>query len=81
VLYVSLLERRVCVWADQSVSAVIHESEWKGICDQLTNALREGRAREGFVAAIGRCGELLGKHFPRAAGDTNELTNELRVLA
>jgi putative membrane protein len=81
VLYVSLLERRVCVWADQSVSAVIHESEWQGICDQLTKALKAGRARDGFVAAIARCGELLGKHFPRTAADTNELTNELRILA
>lgn len=80
ILYVSLFEHRVCVWADQAVSAVIPESEWQDICDQMTTALRKGRAREGFVTAIGRCGELLGKHFPRAAGDQDELTNELRIL-
>jgi putative membrane protein len=80
VLYVSLFERRVCVWADRKVSEKIPEAEWKGITEQLIRALRDGKPREGFVEAIRKTGELLEKPFPIQPNDTNELSNELRIL-
>jgi len=80
VIYVSLFERRVCVWADRSVSEKIPEPEWKEACEILTKSLGEGKAKEGFVEAIRRIGDVLAKHFPVQANDTNELSNELRIL-
>jgi putative membrane protein len=80
VIYVSLFERRVCVWADRSVSEKIPEAEWKEACEILTKSLAEGKAKEGFVEAIRRIGDVLAKHFPVHSNDTNELSNELRVL-
>ena len=46
----------------------------------MTAALREGKRREAFTAAIARCGELLAKHSPIRPDDKNELSNELRIL-
>ncbi|MBI3858331.1 MAG: hypothetical protein HY293_21825, partial [Planctomycetes bacterium] len=80
VIYVSLFEHRVCVWADRTVSAKIPESEWKEITEGLVRALGEGKPREGLVEAIRKCGEVLGKHFPVKPRDVNELPNELRIL-
>jgi len=80
VIYVSLFERRVCVWADRSVSGKIPESEWKDACETLTRGLRDGKAREGFVEAIRKLGDVLAKQFPIQPDDVNELSNELRVL-
>src|SRR6185503_16034274 len=80
ILYVSLFERRVCVWADRKVSEKIPEAEWKGITEQLIHALRDGKPRDGFVDAIRKMGDLLSKPFPIKAGDVNELPNELRIL-
>lgn len=80
VIYVSLFERRVCVWADRHVSAKIPEAEWKGITEALIKALREGKPKDGMVEAIRHCGDLLSKHFPVKPGDVNELSNELRLL-
>ena len=80
VLYVSLFERRVCVWADRAVSAKIPETEWKETCEILTRALKDGKPREGFVQAIQKCGEVLAKPFPIQPTDVNELSNELRIL-
>lgn len=80
VIYVSLFERRVCVWADKGVSAKIPEAEWKAITEKLIAALRDGKRTEGFVEAIRRTGDLLAQHFPVQAGDVNELPNELRIL-
>lgn len=80
VIYVSLFEHRVCVWADRAVSSKIPETEWKEITEGLVRSLRDGKAREGLVEAIRRCGDLLGKHFPIQPSDVNELPNELRIL-
>jgi len=80
VIYVSLFEHRVCVWADRAISGKIPEAEWKEICEGLTRALRDGKSREGFIEAIRKCGDLLSKHFPIQQGDVNELSNELKIL-
>ncbi|MBV8880193.1 MAG: hypothetical protein JO332_09535, partial [Planctomycetaceae bacterium] len=80
VIYVSLFERRVCVWADRSISEKIPETEWKEACATLTASLKEGKPREGFVQAIRKLGDVLAKQFPVQPRDVNELPNELRVL-
>jgi putative membrane protein len=80
VIYLSLFERRVCVWADRAVSAKIPETEWKDITESLVRSIRDGKARDGLVEAIRKCGDVLGKHFPIQPSDVNELPNELRLL-
>ena len=80
VLYVSLFERIVCVRGDRGISEKIGEAEWREICDALTQALRAGKAREGFVEAVRRAGDLLARHVPPRAGDVDELKNDLRLL-
>jgi len=80
VIYLSLFEHRVCVWADRTISAKIPETEWKEITESLVKSLRDGKARDGLIDAIRRCGDLLGKHFPIQPSDVNELSNELRLL-
>jgi len=80
VIYVSLFERRVCVWADQAISAKIPEAEWKGITEGLVQALADGKPRDGMIEAIRKCGELLANPFPIQPSDVNELPNELRLI-
>ncbi|HZE95410.1 MAG TPA: hypothetical protein VE981_00125 [Planctomycetota bacterium] len=80
VIYVSLFERRVCVWADQAVSAKIPESEWKDATGILVRSLGAGTPRDGFVEAIRKLGDVLARHFPVQPKDVNELSNELRIL-
>lgn len=80
VVYVSLFERRVCVWADRSISEKIPETEWKEACEILTKGLHDGKPREGFVSAIRKLGDVLAKEFPVQPKDVDELSNELRVL-
>jgi putative membrane protein len=80
VLYISLFERIVCVEADRAISEKVDPAEWKSICDGLVRSMRDGRPREGLVEAIGKCGDLLARHFPASPSDVNELTNDLRIL-
>lgn len=80
VIFVSLFERRVCIWADRAISEKIPESAWKEACELLMRALAAGKHREGFTQAIQKMGEILAKDFPIKPGDVNELSNELRIL-
>jgi putative membrane protein len=80
VIYVSLFERIVYIRADRGIAKQVPPAEWKTICDDLTRALKSGKPREGLVAAIGKVGDHLSKHFPVQPDDVNELSNELRIL-
>lgn len=80
VIFVSLFEHRVCVWADKAVSDKIPEAAWKEACETLVKGLKDGKARDGFVEAIRKLGDVLAKDFPVRPTDVNELSNELRVL-
>lgn len=80
VIYVSLFEHIVCVEADKAIAEKVEASEWKSICEGMVKAMKAKKHREGFVEAIGKCGDLLSKHFPIQSDDVDELTNELRII-
>ena len=42
--------------------------------------VREGRVGDGICAAVERVGAVLSEHFPRLAGDTNEIPDKLIEL-
>ena len=79
-LFVSVLEHHVEIIADHGINAKVGPEDWRQIVDRFTSAVRQGQIGDGFVAAIGSCGELLSRHFPRAADDRNELPDHLIEL-
>ena len=46
----------------------------------LIEAVREGRAGDGMVAAVGAIGDVLAVHCPHADDDKNELPDRLITL-
>lgn len=79
-LYLSLLEHRVVVLADSGVEACVHPGEWDEIVAGIVRGIREGRAAEALIAAIGRCGEILDRRgLQRRADDADELANRPRL--
>ncbi len=79
-IYVSLLERMVCVIGDHAIGEKLGQSSWDEVRDLVIDGLRGGKPADGLCAAIKRCGELLAEHFPIASDDVNELSNELHVI-
>jgi putative membrane protein len=79
-IYLSLLERMVCVLGDRAIGERLDQAAWDDVRDRIVDGLRRGRPAEGLRAGIARAGELLAQHFPVAPGDANELVNELRVI-
>lgn len=77
-LFVSLREHRVQILGDKGIHEKVGDAFWKAEADLLVQAIREGRPADGMVQAIRDIGSKLKAHFPKRAGDTNELADELR---
>lgn len=74
-LYVSVLERRVRIVADEGINAKVDPGTWDSVVADLTAAIRQNQRAEGLCAAIIRCGELVRAKFPVRHDDTDELPN------
>jgi len=74
-ILISLLERRVYVLADQGINDKVPSDTWDSIVKEVVAGIKGGHATDALCSAIGRCGALLEKDFPRREDDTNELPN------
>jgi putative membrane protein len=78
-LFVSLLERRVVILADEGIDAKVDDGFWADTDDAILDGIRRGSLRDGLVAGIRRAGELLSGEFPWREGDRNEIPDRLIV--
>jgi len=79
-IYLSMAERRAEIVADEAILKVTDEHTWGEAMTALIADVRQGRPGDGIVAAIERVGAVLAEHFPRSAGDTNEIPDKLIEL-
>lgn len=79
-IYLSMAERRAEIVADEAILKVTDDHAWGEAMTALITEVREGRPGDGICAAIERVGVVLAEHFPRSAGDTNEIPDKLIVL-
>jgi putative membrane protein len=78
-LFVSLLEHRVIVLADEGIDARVDAAFWADADDVVLEGIRKGSLRDGLVAGIRRVGEELATDFPWTAGDRNEIPDRVIV--
>lgn len=79
-IFASEAEHYAEVIADTGINARVAPAVWDEAVAALIAAIGEGRAADGFVAAIGHCGAVLAREFPPGALDRNELPNRLIEL-
>ena len=80
-IYVSLLEHRVVVLGDEAIDrALAPDESWKAVVDCVLDGLRTGRATDGIVRAVERCGAMLAHPLPPAQDDRDEIVHGL-ILA
>jgi uncharacterized membrane protein len=72
-IYLLLAERDIEIVADRGVNAKVSAAEWEGICQTMEAELRRGDFTKGVLEGIEAVSRLLAKHFPRRAGNRNEL--------
>lgn len=79
-IFVSLAERYARIIADDGIATRVPQSIWQGAVDSLIAHMRSGDTVDGFVAAIGVCGEQLAMHFPRTEAGLHELPDRIYVI-
>jgi putative membrane protein len=79
-LYLSIDEHRAEIIADSAIHSRVDQGIWGDAMAALISALRDGRPADGMADAVTAIGVVLAEHFPRSAGDTNELPDRLIEL-
>jgi putative membrane protein len=78
-IFVSLLEQRVVVLADEGVNARVEDTFWIETDSAILQGIRGGSLRDGLIAGIDRAGEKLADLFPWTEGDRNEIPDRLII--
>lgn len=79
-IFVSYLERQVRIIADSGIAKKIPQDLWNIIADDLASGIKNGKTKEGYIAAVEKCGELLAENFPAGTENPNELADGLVIL-
>lgn len=76
-LFVSDAEHYVEIIADTGIDQKVPPGVWDAIVAEFTRKVRDGKAAEGFIAAVTACGALLAEHLPATAENPNRLPDVL----
>jgi putative membrane protein len=79
-IYLCIRPRRIELVADSGIHGRVAQPVWDALVADAAAAAHAGRLSEGLLQAIGRVGALLAEHFPKSAGDKNELPNQIVEL-
>ena len=78
-LFIACDEHRFVILGDRGIDEKVPPGFWDAIAANLTNRFQRGEFTDGIVDAIHAAGEQLKTFFPRAAGDVDELANEINI--
>lgn len=76
-LFLSVMERRAVVLADEAIARRLPKEAWHQVCATLVEGIKHEQTAEALIAAIHKSGELLALHFPAHKENQNELSNQL----
>jgi putative membrane protein len=76
-IFASVAERYAEIVADAVINQKVTPHVWDQAIAALIAGIKQGRAGDGFVAAIEQCGAVLAEHFPPGALNRDELPNKL----
>jgi putative membrane protein len=79
-IYLSMGEHRAEIVADEAITGVTSPETWAEAMAALLEQAREGRFADGIIAAIELVGGVLAEHFPKSAGNPNEIPDKLIEL-
>jgi putative membrane protein len=78
-LFLSIMEKKAVVLADESIAKKLPPETWKQICDDMVHGIQLGKTADGLILAIEKCGQILAQHFPPTADNPNELKDHLII--
>jgi uncharacterized membrane protein len=76
-IYVQMADRAVEIVADRGFEGRVSPAEWQAVCRLMEEHFRAGRFEAGSIAGVDAVGDLLGRHFPPAVGQSGQSINQL----
>ncbi len=74
-LYISVLEKKVWIFADAGINNKIEQARWDNVVEELTKGIKQGDQCQAICAAVTAMGKILQEHFPYDKEDKDELHN------
>jgi len=74
-LFISVLERRVELIADNGINNKVAPDTWDRIVSSMIRGIKEKRISEAIVEAVNEIGEILAEHVPPRENDINEIAD------
>lgn len=78
-LFVSLMERRAVVLADEGIAKHFPPETWNNVVSLLTSEFKNGRYFDGFEKAVLKCGEILKSKLPAEKDNFDQISNHLII--
>ena len=79
-IFLAPRSRTFAVIGDTGVHEKCGDSFWRELADAMSEYFKRGDFTAGLVHGIERAGALLAEHFPPAAGDRNELPDDIEEV-
>ena len=76
-IYIAPNVRRFQILGDSGIHEKLGDDFWKETAAEIEIHFRKGDFTEGIVRGVEKVAEVLAAHFPRSAGDVNELPDEV----
>ena len=76
-LFIATKDHRFVILGDKGIDEKVPPGFWDEIAAKLTIRFKNGEHTDGIVDAVEAAGAQLKDFFPRAAGDVNELSDEI----
>jgi putative membrane protein len=79
--FISLLERKVWVLADQGIHQKMEQEILNRFAQMVTKGIQQGQACQTLCQAIEGMGGLLAEHFPCLPDDADELPDKVMIVS
>lgn len=76
-IFAAEADHHVEIIADEAIYTQVDPAVWAEAVAALAAGLKAGRPVDGFVEAVGLCGQVLAEHFPASGANPNELPDKL----
>ena len=76
-IYIAPNLRRFQILGDTGIHEKCGDDFWKATAAEIETHFRRGAFTEGILHGVAKIGDLLAEHFPREAGDRNQLPDEV----
>ena len=78
-IFILLEGRKFFILADSGINRKVPQNTWESIKEEMQLMFIKGEFSKGILHGVNYVGKILSEHFPVKPGDTNELSNRVRI--